>query len=153
MGCEFQSTRPRGARRYVPAKTIPPRPTRARGLKLAPHEFVRMRLKKKISHKYSLGTGTINVCLIDAEIENKIYATRMNDIDADTDFVRNVCKAISLEVAEVFNSSQLPILLTTMDIRPKLKKMLELCHPEIVVLSYQELSPDTGVNALARVSI
>lgn len=116
-------------------------------------EFVRMRLKRKISHKYSLGTGMIDICLLDSDIESKLYSSLEHKQLLDADSEMKIRTAILKEVAEVFNPTQIPVILTTVDIRYTLRKLLEPCYREIAVLSYQELTPETNINTLSRICL
>ena len=46
-----------------------------------------------------------------------------------------------------------PVLLTSMDIRRYLRKMIEQDLYELPVLSYQELTPEINIQPLARVEL
>jgi type III secretion protein V len=40
-----------------------------------------------------------------------------------------------------------------MDIRRTVRKLIEPDHPNLAVLSYQELSPDMNIQPIARISL
>lgn len=46
-----------------------------------------------------------------------------------------------------------PVLLTSIDIRRFMRKIIEVDLYELPVLSYQELTPDISVQPLARISL
>ena len=50
-------------------------------------------------------------------------------------------------------TTQRPVLLTSMDIRRYVKKIIEQELPELPVLSYQELTPEITIQPLGRISL
>jgi len=44
------------------------------------------------------------------------------------------------------------LLLTGMEIRRTVRKLIETSFPNLAVLSYQELSPDLNIQPIARIS-
>jgi type III secretion protein V len=44
-----------------------------------------------------------------------------------------------------------PVVLTAMDVRRYVKKLIDIQHPEAVVLSYQELSPTVSLQPVGRI--
>jgi type III secretion protein V len=54
-------------------------------------------------------------------------------------------------VGDLSLSSQRPVLLTSMDIRRYIRKMIEQELYELPVLSYQELTTDINIQPLARI--
>jgi type III secretion protein V len=60
--------------------------------------------------------------------------------------------AVNLEVGSLSTAAQNPVLLTSMDIRRTLQKLIEPDFPNLAVLSYQELSPEMNIQPIARIS-
>ena len=56
-------------------------------------------------------------------------------------------------MGDLGNAVQKPVLLTSMDIRRYLRKMIEQDLYELPVLSYQELTQEINVQPLARVDL
>ncbi len=46
-----------------------------------------------------------------------------------------------------------PVILTTGDIRRHVRELIESEQPEVAVLAYQELTPETKLQELGRISV
>ncbi len=63
-------------------------------------------------------------------------------------------EAVRLEVGSLPPTAQNPpVLLTSMDVRRVMRKLIEKDFPRLAVLSYQELSPDMNIQPIARISL
>lgn len=116
-------------------------------------EFVRTRLKRYISHKYTKGQSTLMVYLLDPEIE-KIFDSQSDPLQTlESESISNIHRAVDVEMENLPVSSQQPVILTTVNVRPYLKRIIEAKYPQVAVLSYQELSPDMNIQPIARISL
>ena len=116
-------------------------------------EFVRMRLKRYISHKYSKGQSTLIVYLLDPEIEKMIDAQPDPLQSLDTESISSIHQAVELEMENLPASSQVPVILTSVNARSPMRRIIEAKYPQVAVLSYQELSPDMNIQPIARISL
>ncbi len=66
---------------------------------------------------------------------------------------KRLVENIKRTVGDLAHSAQKPVLLTSMDIRRYLRKMIEQELYELPVLSYQELTQDINIQPLARVEL
>jgi type III secretion protein V len=66
---------------------------------------------------------------------------------------RRLLDAIKQTVGDLSNSAQRPVLLTSMDIRRYVRKMIEQDLYELPVISYQELTQDINIQPLARIEL
>ncbi|MFN2510042.1 MAG: FHIPEP family type III secretion protein [Pyrinomonadaceae bacterium] len=114
-------------------------------------DFVRTDLKKYISHKYTRGSSTLVVYLLDPTIEKRLSNIAMHPLTGEES--ASFKAAINLEVESLPPTAQNPVLLTTGDIRRTVRKLIEPDHPNLAVLSYQELSPDMNIQPIARISL
>ena len=64
---------------------------------------------------------------------------------------KKLLESIKKTVGDLSLSSQRPVLLTSMDIRRYIRKMIEQELYELPVLSYQELTTDINIQPLARI--
>jgi type III secretory pathway component EscV len=112
-------------------------------------ECARTVLKRYISHKYTRGGNTLVVYLVEPGIEKMVRASTGPLAQADCD---RIIDAVQREVGTSMPSYQMPVILTTMDVRRKLRLLIEAEFPELAVLSYQELSPDMNIQPIARIS-
>jgi hypothetical protein len=60
--------------------------------------------------------------------------------------------AVGAELGELPSTSAKPVVLTTLDVRKSLWKLLRSEFSNLSVLSYQELPPDINVQPVARIS-
>ena len=66
---------------------------------------------------------------------------------------KSLLENIKRAVGDLHSATQKPVLLTSMDIRRYLRKMIEQDLYELPVLSYQELTQEINVQPLARVDL
>jgi type III secretory pathway component EscV/tetratricopeptide (TPR) repeat protein len=112
--------------------------------------FVRTSLKSYISHKYSRGTHSLNVRQLDPVIERRIGEVAAHPL-TDEERAR-LKRAVEREIELPATATQTPVLLTTMEVRRTLRKLIEGDFPQLAVLSYQELSADMNIHPGARIS-
>jgi type III secretion protein V len=121
-------------------------------------EYVRSSLKRYISYKYSNGRNTLPVYLLDQEVEdtirNGIRQTSAGsylalDPMTTNKFVENTKQA----VGKISHLEHKPVLITAMDIRRYVRKLLEQELYELAVLSHQELTEEIIVQPLGRINL
>ncbi|MBU8894983.1 type III secretion system export apparatus subunit SctV [Corallococcus sp. M34] len=121
-------------------------------------EHVRASLRRYISHKYARGTGTLVVYLLDPQIEEAIRSSIKRTsagahLALEPEIAAEIVQAVRSECGHLPPSAQRPVILTAMDIRRYVRKLLEYeFTPSFSVLSYQELSPDLNIQPVARIS-
>jgi type III secretory pathway component EscV len=111
-------------------------------------EFVRSHLKRYISYKYAQGQNTLVVYLMDQLSEGLLAKSKGLDTEAEAAIIN----AIREEIRSLPPMAQRPVILTTMDVRARLRKMVSAEFPYLAVLSYQELSPDLNIQPIARIA-
>jgi type III secretion protein V len=109
-------------------------------------EYVRCELKRYITYKYTKGNNSLYVYLLEPQIEEII----LNSIEhSSTGSYLSIDPQISMQIfngireAIKYKSDKSltqPVILTNMEIRRYVKKLIELEFPQFAVLSYQELS-------------
>jgi type III secretion protein V len=121
-------------------------------------EHVRAAQRRYVSHKYARGTNTLVVYLLDPQIEeairgaNKRTATGTH-LALEPDIAQEIVQAVKGECGNLPPTAQRPVILTSMDIRRYVRKLLEFeFNPAFSVVSYQELSPDLNIQPVARIS-
>jgi type III secretion protein V len=122
-------------------------------------EHVRSSQRRYVSHKYARGTGTLVVYLLDPQIEEAIRGSIKRTsagthLALEPDIAQEIVQAVKTECGHLPPSAQRPVILTAMDIRRYVRKLLEYeFNPSFSVLSFQELSPDLNIQPVARISI
>lgn len=121
-------------------------------------EYVRVALKRHISHRHSSGQNILPAYLLAPAVEDAIRgAIRQTSggsyLALDPAISRQLLENIKSTVGDISKSMQKPVLLTSMDIRRYMRKMIEQDLYELPVLSYQELTTEVNIQPLARVEI
>lgn len=121
-------------------------------------EYVRVSLKRHISYKYASSQNILPAYLLAPNVEETIRgAIRQTSAGSylalDPNTTKKLVENIRTTVGDISGSSRKPVLLTSMDIRRYLRKMIEQDLYELPVLSYQELTQEINVQPLARVEL
>ena len=121
-------------------------------------EYVRSTLKRHISYKYSSGQNVLPAYLLAPSIEDTVRgAIRQTSagsyLSLDPSVSKRLVENIKKTVGDLSASAQRPVLLTSMDIRRYLRKMIEQDLYELPVLSYQELTQEINIQPLARIDL
>ena len=121
-------------------------------------EYIRSAMKRALSYKHTKGRDTLFVYLLDPEIEDVIRgAIRRTStgsfLSLDPAIAHDILDALRRELANVSPTAQKPVIITDMELRRFVRKMVELEFPNLSVLSYQELAPDLNVQPVARISM
>ncbi len=121
-------------------------------------EYVRGGLSRYISYKYTGGLNTLPVYLLDPTLEDLVRkAVRQSPLGSylalEPAKTKVIIDAVRKEVGDITNVQQKPVLLTSMDIRRYIRKLIEMDFYDLAVLSYQELTPEVSVQPMGKISI
>ena len=121
-------------------------------------EYVRSTLKRHISYKYSSGQNVLAAYLLAPNVEDTVRsAIRQTSAGSylalDPAVSKQLVENIKRAVGEIGANSQRPVLLTAMDIRRYMRKMIEQDLYDLPVLSYQELTQEINIQPLARIDL
>jgi len=121
-------------------------------------EYVRSSLKRHISFKYSSGQNVLPAYLLAPSVEDTVRgAIRQTSAGSylalDPAAGKRLVDNIKKTVGDLGAAHQRPVLLTSMDIRRYLRKMIEQDLYDLPVLSYQELTQEINIQPLARVEL
>jgi type III secretion protein V len=121
-------------------------------------EYVRMGLKRYISHKYSNGQNFLPAYLLAPDVEDVVRdAIRQTAggsyLALDPEKSQALLDSIRRTVGSLETTVAKPVILTSMDIRRYVRKLIEQDLYQLPVLSYQELVPEINVQPLARVDL
>ncbi len=121
-------------------------------------EYVRSSLRRFISYKYSQGQSVLSVYLLDPEIEDMVrgaikQTSAGSYLALDPDSVQMILHAMRNTIAPPPPSAQPPVLLTAIDVRRFVRKLIEGEFPEMSVISYQEIVPEIRIQPLGRVQL
>ncbi|HAB98650.1 MAG TPA: EscV/YscV/HrcV family type III secretion system export apparatus protein, partial [Parachlamydiales bacterium] len=115
-------------------------------------------LKRYISYKYSLGQTILSVYLLDPEIEDMVrgaikQTSAGSYLALDPDSVQLILHSLRTTIKPTPSGGQPPVLLTAIDARRFVRKLIEGEFPELPVLSYQEIVPEIRIQPLGRVQL
>ena len=121
-------------------------------------EYVRIALRRFISYKFSGGQNILVVDLLDPQAEETIRkAIRQTSggsfLALDPATSKKLVDEIRNKVGGALQRERTPVILTSMDIRRFLRKLVELEMPDLHVLSHQELTEEINVQPLGRIGL
>ena len=121
-------------------------------------EYVRSALKRHICYKYSSGQNILAAYLLAPNVEDTVRtAIRQTSAGSylalDPAVGKKLVENIKHAVGDLTAAAQKPVLLTSMDIRRYLRKMIEQDLYDLPVLSYQELTQEINIQPLVRVEL
>lgn len=121
-------------------------------------DYVRTSLKRYISYKYSGGQNILAVYLLDSGIEEIIrksirQTSAGSYLALEPDTAQQIVGAVKKAVGDISEKSNRPVLLTSMDIRRYVRKLIELELYDLPVLSHQELTDEITIQTLDRISL
>ena len=122
-------------------------------------QHVRAGLKRYLTHKLTRGQNTLFVYLLDPNIERQILGhltVERGNKDGSaltTAQLEEILVAIRSEVRSMPATSVSPVVLTNSEIRAFVRQMVAPEFPNLFVVSFDELSPDSNIQPIARISL
>lgn len=121
-------------------------------------EYVRGALKRQICYRYSSGMNILPAYVLTPELEdtvrNAIRQTSAGSYLAlDPRVTKQIVDKVRKAMGDVSRQPRKPVLLTSMDIRRYMRKIIEVECQDLPVLSYQELTTEIAVQPLAKVAL
>jgi type III secretion protein V len=121
-------------------------------------EYIRTALKRHISFKYSGTQGILPAYLLAPDVEETIRnAVRQTSggsyLALDPAVSKRLIDVVKLVVGDPSAATQRPVLVTAMDIRRYVRKLIEQDLYELAVLSFQELAMDVNIQPLGRIEL
>jgi type III secretion protein V len=121
--------------------------------------FLRAGMKRQIGNKYARGSQTLVVYLLDQWFEQSVLGNQSPQAGEDRqtppedDLIDNILEAIRQEIAFLPLTAQRPSILTSIAVRPYLRRLIAAEFPRIPVVAYQEVAPDLNIQPVARISL
>jgi len=121
-------------------------------------EYVRAALQRQITHQLSRGTNRLVVFLLDPAIETMIrdairHSATGSYVELEPARLKQIVDTIGETMATLPNGVQVPQILTLMEIRSCVRRLVATSMPWLHVVSYQELRPDTNIQPVGRISL
>jgi type III secretion protein V len=121
-------------------------------------EHVRTALSRYITHKYADEGHTLRAFLLDPLIEQTVRdaiqkTTSGSYLALEPELSRDIVQAVRGQLRLYPEGEPLPAVLTQVDIRRYVRRLLEVDFPELPVLSHTELLPQLKIQPVARISV
>jgi type III secretion protein V len=116
-------------------------------------ELARAALRRQITWKHA-PDGSVSAHSLDPMIEDAVREA-LHRTGGSTHLALEpaLSRDIVAAVGRTVRAGDGAVVLTAADVRPHLRRLLEVEHPEVVVLSHRELTPETKIRALARITV
>jgi type III secretion protein V len=121
-------------------------------------EYVRTNLKRYLSYKHSNGSNVLPAYLLDSDVEEQVRASIRQTsagsyLAMDPQVAKKIVDNVVKNVGNIQELNNKPVIVTAMDIRRYIRKMIESELYDLSVLSYQELTQEISVQPLGRISL
>ncbi|MGL6226720.1 MAG: flagellar biosynthesis protein FlhA [Thermoguttaceae bacterium] len=121
-------------------------------------EYVRARLARTICTRYRDVDDTLHVVMFDPSLEDQIrggfeHTEQGMFIRFSPQAIDHLCSRISQEIDKLTRVNHPPVVLVNPQIRAALKQMTAASIPQLVVLSYNEITRDTKIDSVGIVSL
>lgn len=117
-------------------------------------EFVRSRLAPHICADYVNNDRVLNVVSLDPELERMLKKAIYRDsvgmqLNLEPQSGQLLLSALAKEIDSLRERGVQPIVLTSPEVRPALRRLAERSFPTLVVLSWNEVAPGIQVNSVS----
>lgn len=121
-------------------------------------ECVRVSLARSICKEYVNNEGNINAITLDPQVEQIIsQSIQRTDsgsfLNLDPQLGQEILTSIGREVERLRTHGMQPLILTSPMIRPSLRKLTERSFPDLVILSWNEITANVNIKPIGMISI
>jgi type III secretory pathway component EscV len=117
-------------------------------------DAVRACLRREITAKFVAENGSLRVLLLDPTIEETVRdSIRRREsgtvLAIEPDLGHDIVSAVGRMVAD----AGAPVIVTAADIRRHLRGLIEVAHPDVAVLAFQEILPEVKLETVGHVTV
>ena len=121
-------------------------------------EYVRGDLKRYISYKYSSDQNLLSAYLLDEDLEETVrggirQTSSGNYLALNPPVTQRLVSQTKSLVGDISRLEHKPVIVTAMDIRRYVRKIIEIELYDLAVLSFQELTQEVTVQPLGRIEL
>lgn len=115
-------------------------------------EYVRQRLKRTITRKYTDGS-TIKVVTLDQDLENMILNSAKKSelgtyLALEPQVAQNIVEAVTEQIGKLKELVSQPVILTSPVVRIYFKRLIEQFVPNLTVLSFNEIDTNIQIQGI-----
>ena len=121
-------------------------------------EYVRGDLKRYISYKYSSDQNLLSAYLLDEDLEETVrggirQTSSGNYLALNPPVTQRLVSQAKSLVGDISRLEHKPVIVTAMDIRRYVRKIIEIELYDLAVLSFQELTQEVTVQPLGKIEL
>ena len=121
-------------------------------------EYVRGDLKRYISYKYSSDQNVLSAYLLDEDLEETVrggirQTSSGNYLALNPPVTQRLVSRTKSLVGDIGRLEHKPVIVTAMDIRRYVRKIIEIELYDLAVLSFQELTQEVTVQPLGKIEL
>ncbi len=121
-------------------------------------EYVRLGLKRLLSHQHADPSGALRAFLLDPAIEEAVRSSvqqtaKGSYLAVEPGVSQDILTAVGGQLAQLPADEPSPVVLTSSELRRYIKRLLEVDHPQLPVLAFTELMPTIDVRLIARIEL
>ena len=121
-------------------------------------EYVRAGLRRQLSHQLGRGRMQLVVFLLDPEIEGQVrqaitHTATGHFVNLAPQALGAILDAIRAAAQALPPGVQVPQILTTLDIRSSIRRLVAPTLPLLQVVSYNDLRPDINIQPVGRITL
>jgi type III secretion protein V len=121
-------------------------------------ELVRRDLRRMLSTRYASGRTTLRVYMVDPTVEQIIRESTIQTESGQTlsmppETTVDILSAIGRTIQPPRNLAQTPVILCDPSVRRFVRELVALEYPEVVVMSYKELTPELRIKSEDRITL
>ena len=121
-------------------------------------EHIRIALSRQICYQYATSNNMLQVFMLDSKIEETIrnsvrQTSSASYLALDPAASERIVKAVKGQVEEKMGGEATPAILTAMDVRRYLRRLLDAQLPGLPVLSHQEITASISLQPLGRIEL
>jgi type III secretion protein V len=121
-------------------------------------EYVRLGLKRLLSHQHTDPAGALRAFLLDPAIEEAVresvqQTAKGSYLAIEPELSQDILAAVGGQLAQLPADEPTPVVLTNSELRRYVKRLIEVDHPQLPVLAFTELMPTVDVRLIARIGL
>ncbi len=121
-------------------------------------EYVRMALKRQITDQNKDDTGKVNVFTIDPALEQELADSVQNTkqglmLVLEPQLTQILLEQIGKEADKMQSGGLTPLCICSPNVRLALRRLVEASYPSLVIVSYNEITPDVEIVSTGMVRL